>query len=72
MVTLKSLIRSIVMDGYDGNREPLDVKFPSDGEAEGFVRDFSAQYVDGFSKALVIVSVLTSIIELASPLEPGN
>jgi hypothetical protein len=68
-VTLKPLLISVVMDNYDGHREPLDIRFIHDhGEALRSVDDFSVCYVDGFSKALVVVAVLATISTMAPPL----
>lgn len=69
MVTLKPLLRSVVMEGYDGHREPLDIRFRGDeGEQIRALDDFSVCYIDGFSKALVVVAVLATIATMAPPL----
>jgi hypothetical protein len=63
MVTLKNVFKSILKDGFEGNREPLEINF-GDNDALGGMMDFSIKYVDGFQRGLSIVACLHYTITL--------
>ena len=58
---------SFLDNGYEGHREPLDVKFDLGGEhAHGEILPFSIGYIDGQNKAIIMLSVMALLKELAT------
>ncbi len=67
MVTFTNVFRSILNDGFEGHREPLEACFdlePGQGEETALVQDFSVRYVDGMQRGLAILLVLHYVVRL--------
>lgn len=66
MVTLSTIFKSILVDGYEGHREPLEIAFDDNAqdEAMGVVQDFSICYIDGMQRALCVLGIVHYIAVL--------
>ena len=53
------------LDTYEGYREPLDVRFDSSAVPNMDLDNFKVKFVDGFTKGLSILAILSAFIELA-------
>ena len=51
----KAHFGSFLKNGYEANREPIDVRFAEESES---IEPFSVQFVDGQNKMLIIQSIL--------------
>ena len=66
MATLAVHFKSILYQGFDPYREPLNLRFVSQGDRS--IPSFSVRYVDGFSKGLICQSIAAIVDFLASKL----
>ncbi|CAK9035626.1 Uncharacterized protein SCF082_LOCUS21371 [Durusdinium trenchii] len=65
MATLAVHFKSILYQGFDPYREPLNLRFVSQGDRS--IPSFSVRYVDGFSKGLICQSIAAIVDFLGIP-----
>ena len=60
MCTLAGVFGSVLQDGFEGHREPLEVCWDDDEshEASGMLANWSVKYVHGFQRGLAILACL--------------
>ena len=62
MATLRTHFRSILYEGYDASREVVLVRL--NARSDRVIQDFSISFVDGFSKCLILQSIVAMIHHL--------
>lgn len=62
MIGLQTVFRSILADGFEGHREPLEVKFADNASMQ--IEPFSIQMVDGASRALSCLALAHYLIRM--------
>ena len=67
MATVTPHFRNILYRGFDPYREPLSVRFVSQGDRS--IPDFSIKYVDGFTKGLICQSIAALCDKLEAKLQ---
>ena len=72
MCTLASTFTSILHDGFEGDREPLEVCWGEEpiAEATGTIEDWSIRLVDGFQRSLSVLTIFHYLIKLVA--KPGQ
>lgn len=64
MITLQSTALSILKDGFDSHREPVDVAWADDvGDATGSIDDGSVRIVDGFQRVLACMMIVNLLMK---------
>ena len=64
MATLTGVFESILTDGFEGSREPIEVCFDADAGAQ--ITSWSVRVVDGLQRILSCVGIVHYALELVS------
>lgn len=62
MVTLQNIFMSVLKDGYEGHREPLEIAFGMNREELGVIKNGSLRYVDGMARGLSVLGCLHYVL----------
>jgi hypothetical protein len=62
MISLQTVFRSVLADGFEGHREPLEVAFAED--ASMGIPNFSVRLVDGMQRSLCCLALAHYIVRL--------
>ena len=65
MSTLTPHFKNVLYSNYDPYREPIKVKFTSCG-SDRLVKEFSVQYLDGFTKGLICQAIVALVDSMDS------
>lgn len=65
MCTLRVTALSILKDGFDGHREPVDVAWDEDaiGDATGSIEDGTVRFVDGWQRILSCMMIVHLLMQ---------